>query len=359
MGGRRGKSLSIDVKKRCIKLIAEAINSGASASACCMILGIGKRSYNRWNLSCTEDMRNGPTSSPHNKLTKEERTKVIHICTQEKYCDLPPSQLVPTLADDGLYIASESSFYRILHEEKMQFNRTNKREARRHKKPTPLVATRPNQVWSWDITYLPTTIKGQFFYLYMIMDIYSRKIVGWEVHEKESMEYSAELIEITCLCEDVKKGKLTLHSDNGSPMKGSTMLAKLYELQVAASFSRPSVSNDNPYSESLFGTMKCCPIYPNRPFDKIEEAREWTARFVVWYNEVHLHSGINFVTPESKHSGKDVEVLRRRERVYEKAKKLNPNRWSKKTRNWNVVEEVSLNPLKENLAHTKLEKVMH
>lgn len=158
------------------------------------------------------------------------------------------------------------------------------------------------------------------------MDVYSRKIVGWAVHEKESMEYSSELIEMSCIFEGVDPDVLTLHSDNGAIMKGVTMLAKLQELKVAYSFSRPSVSNDNPYSESLFGTMKYCNQYPDKPFGPMDKDHEWVKNFVLWYNSQHLHSGIKFVTPEDRHNGFDIPTLKNRTKVYEKAKSKHPER---------------------------------
>ena len=168
---------------------------------------------------------------------------------------MPPSQIVPSLVDKGIYIASESSFYRILREDG-QLKHRGKAKPRTIVKPEPYVATGPNQVWTWDITYLPTSVKGSFYYLYMIMDIFSRKIVGWEIYENQTDELASVVARKAYLSERIGGKDLVLHSDNGSPMKGATMLATLQNLGVAASFSRPSVSNDNPYSEALFRTLK-------------------------------------------------------------------------------------------------------
>ena len=356
MGGRRGQLNTPEERLQCITLINEANAAGASISKACEIMGISKRSYERWR-TCpgSVDQRNGPLSIPKNKLTSQEKEHIIKVCTSTEYCDKPPSQIVPTLADLGVYIASESTFYRVLKAHNMQHHRSNTKVPKDNK-PTPLIAYKPNEIWSWDITYLPANIKGTFYYLYLIMDIYSRKVVGWEVFEKESQYYSSELIESACIMEGVDPDTLTLHSDNGGPMKGATMLAKLQELHVAASFSRPSVSNDNPYSESLFGTMKYRPHYPQKPFESMEKAHEWVKGFVSWYNTEHLHSGLNFVTPEDRHNGRDLEKLINRKRVYEKAKAKRPNRWSGSTRDWGVVKEVYLNPLKEKEKCFNMEK---
>jgi transposase InsO family protein len=217
------------------------------------------------------------------------------------------------------------------------------------------VTTVPNQLYSWDITYLPTTVKGIFLYLYLVMDIYSRKIVGWQVYENESSALAAELMTDICQRESIERNQVILHSDNGSPMKGATMLATLQELGVIPSFSRPSVSNDNPYSESLFRTLKYRPDYPEQPFSDLETARDWVNFFVSWYNKEHLHSKIKFVTPEQRHTGQDKEILKHRTEVYQHAKLNNPNRWSGEIRNWDTIKEVHLNPEKQKIVSEEKE----
>ena len=268
---------------------------------------------------------------------------------------MPPSQIIPSLVDKGIYIASESSFYRILRKEG-QLKHRGKAKPRTRVKPEPYVATGSNQVWTWDITYLPTSVKGSFYYLYMIMDIFSRKIVGWEIYEKQTDELASVVARKAYLSERIGGKDLVLHSDNGSPMKGATMLATLQTLGVAASFSRPSVSNDNPYSEALFRTLKYKPGYPVKPFESLEASRVWTLKFVRWYNEEHKHSSLKFVSPVIRHSGKDKDILKQREEVYEEARKRNPIRWSGKVRNWEASKEVSLNPMKKNDKNTNIEK---
>lgn len=309
-------------------------------------MGINIKTYKRWKINMI-DKRKGPLSEPANKLTISEKLEIISIATSKDYVDLSPSQIVPSLADKGIYIASETSFYKVLKEQKLMEHR-GKSKHKSHNRPAPLVATGPNQIYSWDITYLKSSIAGKFYYLYMFMDIYSRKIMGHSVHDCESMEYSSLLIENICKHERIEKNKLVLHSDNGGAMKGATMLATLQKLGVVPSFSRPRVSDDNPYSESLFKTLKYCPEYPTRPFESIESANQWVNKFVRWYNNVHLHSGIKFVTPASRHAMKDNEILINRKKVYEKAKLKNPNRWSRETRNWTKIEKVYLNYLQDN-----------
>lgn len=308
-------------------------------------MGINEKTFRRWE-SDVEDKRKGPTTVPANKLADEEKEEIVRISTTEEFMDLPPCQIVPALADKGKYIASESTFYRVLREYELLHHR-GKSKRPESKKPAPLTATAPNQIYSWDITYLKGPIVGQFFYLYMFMDIFSRKIVGYEVHENECNVKASNLIEEVCKAEGIEDDEVILHSDNGGAMKGATMLATLQKLGIVPSFSRPRVSDDNPFSESLFKTVKYCPQYPNRPFESLEEASSWVDKFVDWYNNHHLHSGIKFVTPSDRHSGRDKEILARRKIVYETAKLKNPKRWSGVTRDWSFIEKVNLNHLQK------------
>lgn len=264
------------------------------------------------------------------------------MATSPEFRDVSPHQIVPALADQGRYLASESTFYRILREEELMEHRASSQLPR--PRPQTLVATGPNQVYTWDITYLKSAVRGEFFYLSMFEDLFSRKIVGWRLDEEESMDHSSELITRICWAEGVRPGEVHLHSDNGGPMKGSTMLATLQRLGVIPSFSRPQVSDDNPYSEALFRTMKYWPAYPSGPFEDIEAARRWVEAFVDWYNHRHLHSSIRFVTPADRHAGLDGEILGRRKAVYEAAQAKRPERWSGSVRNWTPIAEVVLNP---------------
>lgn len=271
---------------------------------------------------------------------------IIQVSTSERFRDSSPWEIVAKLADMGQFLASESSFYRVLKEKNMLAHR-GKNKPMKHTQPKHLIAVNPNEVWSWDITYLKSPIKGIYYYLYLIEDIFSRMIVGWCIEEVESADHAARLIEQTCTRQSVQRWQVHLHSDNGSPMKGSSMLAKLQMLGVMPSFSRPQVSNDNPFSESLFKTLKYRPSFPGGAFASLAEANEWVRRFVHWYNEEHLHSGIKFVTPSSRHQRKDEQILEKRTMVYELAKKLNPARWSGSTRNWSMITEVHLNQKKK------------
>ncbi len=185
-----------------------------------------------------------------------------------------------------------------------------------------------------------------FFYLYLIMDVYSRKIVGWEVFDTESAEHAAVVFHKAHLREGLARESLVLHSDNGSPMKGATMLATLQRLGVLPSFSRPSVSNDNPYSESLFKTLKYHPGFPEKPFESLDDSRQWVAGFQHWYDDIHRHSALKFVTPGERHRQEDIAILQRRKQLYEAAKAQRPERWSGPSRNWEPETIVYLNPNK-------------
>ena len=269
--------INVPDRRSAVELINGAVEAGAPKNKACGELEISSRTYRRWTQygSVKADGRpDAERPEPANKLTPEERQQILKTCNEVAYQSLPPSQIVPALADKATCIASESSFYRVLKDADQLHHRGKNQAPRKVAKPEACKAAGPNEVWSWDITFLATTITGLFYRLYLVMDIYSRKIVGWEIHENETAENASLLIRKACLAEGVSKKGLVLHSDNGSPMKGATMLATLQRLGVVPSFSRPSVSNDNPYSESLFGTMKYTPAFPSKPFESLDAARE-------------------------------------------------------------------------------------
>jgi transposase InsO family protein len=329
-------------------LIAQAQRAGCRLKPACALLGLDVRTVQRWrNVESLQDKRHGPLTTPSNKLTTAERAHILEVANSPAYCNQSPSQIVPRLADNGIYIASESSFYRVLKAENQLQHRGTARP-KTHKKPEEFSATKPNQLWSWDITYLLSTIRGQYFYLYLFVDIFSRKIVGFDVFDEQSAERAACVVTEAYLAENLREGEVVLHADNGGPMKGATMLATLQQLGVVPSFSRPSVSDDNPYSESLFRTLKYCPQYPSKPFASVADAKAWVSAFVRWYNNIHQHSGINFVTPHARHQGIDKAILAKRAMVYREAKQKNPDRWSGKIRNWEYLNTVYLNTKRTN-----------
>jgi len=338
-------------REQAVMLIQEAMASGARQSRACEELGLSVRTYQRWVQSGEVKSDGRPAARrpvPSNKLTEEERLEVLSLVNQPHYQSMPPSQIVPDLADKNVYVASESSFYRILRAADQQHHRGRSR-APEARSPRTHCATAPNQVWCWDITWLPGPARGTFYYLYMMMDLFSRKVVGWDIHDHESSELAAMLMEKACLREGIAGRPLILHSDNGSPMKGASMLATLERLGVMTSYSRPRVSNDNAYAESLFRTCKYRPDYPHNGFADLGKAGVWVQTFMQWYNFQHKHSGLKFVTPVERHNGIAEEIMCRRRRVYSKAKAAHPERWSGKTRNWDLPDQVWLNPETEQL----------
>lgn len=328
-----------------LDMVRDTVAAGATEEGACGVLGLSSRTLQRWRASDGgDDRRCGPKSRPKNGLTDRERQAVLSIVNAPAYRDLSPKQIVPRLADEGRYFASESTIFRILREEGQLAHRGRARPPV-SRPPEEHVATGPNQVWSWDITYLKTTIRGRFYYLYLTLDIYSRRIMGWEVHEEESSALAAALFKQTCVERRVDPRGLVLRSDNGPPMRGSTMLATLQKLGVVSSFSRPATSSDNPFSEALFRTLKYRPDYP-LPFESLEHARAWVATFVAWYNHEHRHSALRFVTPDERHHGRDAAILAARQRVYEQARRRRPERWSGDIRNWTPIGPVRLGPRK-------------
>lgn len=330
--------------------IAEAQGLGARLEAACAEAGLSKRTIERWRSRPEgDDRRCGPRHRPKNALTLLEEAEAMAVMTSAEFRDVSPKQLVPRLADRNVYLASESTLYRLQH--RFGIRQRRRVASRAHVTRASAVhrATGPNQVWSWDITWLPTLVRGRYFYLYLVMDVWSRRIVGWEIFDRESPDEAAALIQRICVETGVNPHGLVLHSDNGKPMRGATMIATLQWLGVVPSFSRPHVSNDNPYSEALFRTLKHTPTYPKLPFADTVAARRWVSRFVAWYNGEHRHSGIRYVTPDERHTRRDAAILANRHSLYERARLLRPERWSRGTRNWSQIGVVTLNPQPQQL----------
>lgn len=324
--------------------IDAAVAAGARHAAACEVVGLDERTVQRWRRRPDSiDQRRGPATRPANALTAAEETELLTLVTSQELGGLSPHQLVAKLADMGIYIASASTLYRLLRRHRLQQHRERTRPAT-HRRPREHVATGPNQVWAWDITYLPAAVRGSFWYLYAVIDVWSRKLVASVVHDVQSEDFAARLIAQACHDERVERGHLVLHADNGAAMKGKTMLAKLEELGIVPSFSRPRVSDDNAFPEALFRTLKYRPSYPSGPFVTLDDARRWVASFVSWYNDDHQHSGIRFVTPSDRHHGREHAILAQRHAVYLAARAKQPARWSGDTRDWTPIATVRLNP---------------
>jgi transposase InsO family protein len=325
-------------------LIDEAVASGARLAKACDVIGLSARTVERWrnDEDGGRDRREGPIRSPAHQLSETEKAKILAVANSQEFREKSPRQIVPTLADRGEYVASESSFYRVLHENDQLAHRGRARRPTASR-PKELVARAPNQIWCWDITYMRAALRGTFYFLYLVVDVFSRKIVGWSVEVEESQDLAVDMIDGAIREHRVPENTLVLHADNGGPMKGSTMLATLQRLGIVPSFSRPSVSDDNAFSEALFRTLKYRPSYPRKPFTSLEHAREWVADFVDWYNDEHLHSALCYVTPNDRHARRDAAILAARRVVYRAAKTRTPRRWTGDIRDWTPVGHVHLN----------------
>ncbi len=335
--------------------IEEAHKGGARLRKACEVAGIDLRTLQRWKahngLKRGDGRPQALRPTPDHALSPEERQRLLEVANEARFADMPPARIVPALADEGVYLASESSFSRVLREAGQTRHRGRAHPPRKVRPPTTHVATAPGQLWCWDLTYLPAMVAGRWFYLYVILDVFSRKIVGYAVHPKDSAEYAAQLAKRTALAEGIHEvdAKPVLHGDNGGTFKATTVLAMLYWLGVQPSYSRPRVSDDNPFIESLFRTAKYRPEFPARGFMDLQHARRWAADFVHWYNHQHLHSGIRYVTPAQRHAGADQQVLASRHAVYQKAREAHPRRWSGHTRCWQPIQVVTLNPERDAL----------
>jgi putative transposase len=319
---------------------------GPESWPCCSASGSPRCSWRQFaGDGVGVDRRKGSCRDVTHRLGEEERQRILLTCNESEFAALPPGQIVPILADRGLYIGSERSFYRVLHAHG-QVHRRGRARPPQEPIPVPrLRAAGPNEVWSWDISYLPTTVRGIWLYLYLVIDVWSRKVVAWDVDDREDPAIPADLVSRACLRERISKGRaksLILHADNGNAMRAATLESRLEEMGVLRSFSRPRVSNDNSYSESLFRTAQYRPDYPRRPFARKVKACQWVVSFVDCYNHRHRHSVIKFVTPQQRHSGQPMEICWHRAVMYEQARQLNPRRWSREIRCWRQPEVVKM-----------------
>jgi transposase InsO family protein len=335
--------------------IATAHGAGARLRLACQVAGIDERTLQRWRahagLTEGDGRPQAARPTPSHALSEQERMRMLEVANEPRFCAVPPARIVPMLADEGIYLASESSFARVMRAQGQTAHRGRAKAAHAVRPPTTHVATAVRQVWCWDMTYLPAVVMGRWFHLYLILDLYSRKIVGWEVHASDHSDHAIHLVRRTALAEGIAAltVKPVLHGDNGSTLKATTVLAMLNWLGVKPSYSRPRVSDDNAYAEALFRTAKYRPEFPANGFADLEAARTWAAGFVHWYNVEHRHSGIQYVSPAQRHEGQDQEILAARHTLYTQARALNPARWSGKTRNWSPTGPVTLNPERDSI----------
>ena len=334
--------------------ITTACVGGARLAPACALAGLDLRTFQRWRAEDGEVQADRRPETvrlrPAHALSEAERARIVELANEPRFASTPPARIVPALADEGVYVASEASFHRVLRDHGQMQRRGRARPPRSAGPPSTHVATGPGQVWCWDVTFLPTQVQGRWFYLYVILDLYSRKIVGFEVHDADQAEHAAHLVRRTALAEGIhaRAVRPVLHGDNGPSVKATTVAAMLYWLGIAPSHSRPRVSDDNAYAEALFRTAKYRPEFPTAGFADLAEARQWAAAFVLWYNH-HHHSGIRYVTPAQRHAGGDSPVLAARHALYQQAREANPRRWSGPTRNWTPIGAVTLNPERDSV----------
>jgi len=301
--------------------------------------------YRRFNPKpCDQESE---ASAPPLALSEEERTHVSEILHSERFQDKAPHQIYATLLDEGEYHCSIRTMYRILQQEHGSVKERRKQVQRSHYSKPELLATQQNQVWSWDITKLKGPAKWTYFYLYVIIDIYSRYVVGWMVAHQEQTALAKRLIQESCLKQSIPKGQLTIHADRGSSMRSHGVAFLLADLGITKTHSRPHVSNDNPYSESQFKTLKYCPQFPER-FGSIQDARAFCQTFFRWYNQEHHHTGIALLTPEQVHYGLSDEIINHRSKVLQSAFEQQPKRFKGQTPKLpKLPKEVWINPPKE------------
>lgn len=299
----------------------------------CRAFGVAERTFHHRRAAAQGRLVPRPSrakpSDEHDpvpwKIPDDERDHIKDVLCSPRFGDLAPAQVYATLLDEGVYLCSERTMYRILHEHDLV--RERRRGHRRSGHHPPRVhATGPNQAWSWDISRLRGPVVRSWFYLYVVLDILSRKIVAWSIDTVESDQVAKRLIQTACRREGINPDQLILHSDRGAQMTGTTIAELLEDLGVTRSLSRPRTSNDNPYSEANFKTAKYRPDYPDR-FDTIDEARAWMRRFARWYNQEHYHSGIAYLHPADVHAGRTADIVAARQHVLDTAYRANPERF--------------------------------
>ena len=324
----------------------ESLSQEVGVKKACHSLGLARASYYRWDQTWDSHQEARPV--PSWALSPQERQRVLDVLHTDRFVDQSPRQVYATMLDEGTYLCSVSSMYRILEE---QGELRERRDQLRHPvyQPPELLATGPNQVWSWDITKLKGPVKWTYYSLYVLLDIFSRYVVGWMVAHQELACLARKLIEESCEKQSIQSGQLLIHSDRGPSMTSKPVALLLADLGVTKSHSRPHVSNDNPYSESQFKTFKYRPEFPQR-FGSLQDARAFCQTFFPWYNTEHHHSGIGFLTPQQVHYGLAKQIVKEREAVLKKAYQIYPDRFKRGLpKPMSLPESVWINkPLKKN-----------
>lgn len=304
----------------------EQLAETVGVSAACQALEMPRSSLYRARQGQAPDQTQESMVSPR-ALSPDEKVEVRQVLNSERFADQPPREVYATLLDEGTYLCSWRTMYRILDENQEVRERRNQLRHPQYARPE-LLATQPNQLWSWDITKLLGPTKWTYYYLYNILDVYSRYSVGWMIAERESARLAEELIAATCVRQNIQRGELTIHADRGSSMTSKPVALLMADLGVTKTHSRPHVSNDNPFSESQFKTLKYRPDYPER-FGCQPDARAWATEFFQWYNYEHHHSALGLLTPADVHFGRAQAILDQRQLVLQAAYLKNPERFVK------------------------------
>jgi putative transposase len=304
-----------------------SLAKAVGARAACESLGIARASYYRWSVALRPQMNPPEPYVPSWSLSKEQRQEVLEILHTDRFVDRSPWAVYAALLDEGTYLCSVRTMYRILKEQGEVRERRNQLSHPVYHKPE-LLAMGPNQVWSWDITKLKGPVKWTYYYLYVILDLFSRYAVGWMLASRECNTLAQKLIEQSCEKQSIGPNQLIIHSDRGPSMSSKPVALLLADLGVTKSHSRPHVSNDNPYSEAQFKTLKYRPEFPER-FGSLQDARSFCQRFFSWYNNEHYHSGIAYLTPEQVQIGLSQQIVKEREAVLKNAYQRYPDRFKK------------------------------
>jgi putative transposase len=331
--------VSTSERQQIIAAIDEAVENGARQWRACEVLGLCERRLRRWRIR-PEDARKGGYRAHGQKLTAYETMSIVAEVEREDRIHLPLKVIHTQTLDEGKYLASYATFVRVMTAwyatQAIYVPPANVTRLR-----PELTATAPNQIWCWDITWLPFRVRGRYFFLYMIIDMYSRKIVGWAVHTVEDGRFARELFNRAFASEGVQAGQIIVHADNGKPMRSQTLQA-MFELRgIQASHGRPHTSNDNAFAESLFATLKGRVLYPEN-FESLAAAESFAGQFVTWYNEEHLHSALDFVSPNDVHTGRHLEIFARRNALLEEHRNSFPQRYGTRKKVYGIEETVTL-----------------
>jgi putative transposase len=306
---------------------ADLLSEHVDTKLACEVLKVSRASYYRWKYPKKTEIK-APQKPHHRALSNSERQDVLNTLHEMRFVDKAPAEIYSILLDEGQYICSPRTMYRILESENEIRERRNQLRHPKYSKPE-LLATGPNEVWSWDITKLLGPVKWTFYYLYVIMDIFSRYAVGWMLARRENAEFARQLIGETSLRQNIRADQLTIHADRGTAMRSLTVAQLYASLGITKSFNRPNTSTDNPFSESQFKTLKYSPEFPGR-FGSFEDALSFCRTFFQWYNNEHRHSGISYLTPMSVHYGKSEQILKKRKEVLLNAYEKYPERFVRK-----------------------------